>query len=248
MATQVWFNKPKRPIDLSCLIKDVISAKRRVIVASAWFTHSQLAEVIVSATVPVKWVILNQSDLDRPGSKAAYDICVSGIPLWNHDTSEACTPWSGVLVLGSGDWKEGVMHHKFILADDVVWTGSYNLTYQAGNNYETLMRIDDVLIAKQFYDEAASLILYDSLLFDEGMGLYRRPSDAFRCIECGKLFALHDLGLDTETGGTYCVKCAGNNLSSCDGYRKKTEHLTPFRGDMSPYLEYISKQPMIGDF
>lgn len=50
------------------------------------------------------------------------------------------------------------MHHKFIIIDmSVVWVGSYNFTFQARKNYETILRIADPNVAKAFWSEAEDL-------------------------------------------------------------------------------------------
>lgn len=52
----------------------------------------------------------------------------------------------------------GRLHHKFIVADQVVWCGSYNLTMAAQRyNYENILRIDDPAVADTFADEFSVL-------------------------------------------------------------------------------------------
>jgi phosphatidylserine/phosphatidylglycerophosphate/cardiolipin synthase-like enzyme len=111
-----------------------------------------------------------------------------------------------LIVLGSGDWTEGVMHHKFIICDDIVWLGSYNFTFQARKNYETLIRIDDKAITKQFHDETERLVNEPNKHFST------LANGVFSCSDCGKTFPRKELGysFDQTYGGDegyICKRC-----------------------------------------
>lgn len=199
MTIEVFFNKPVRPFDVSKLIADVRGAQRYLAIASAWFTDIEIARAFIDAPARNKFVILNGSDIAR-GSKRAYEM----IKDWDDKRIDRYEN-PRVVILGGDDWKEGVMHHKFVLIDSqVVWVGSYNLTFQARNNYETILKITDNEVFKKFWSEALNLQLEDALFM--GGGQFARSMGAFRCIECEKLFPDSAIGYN---GGSYimCVYC-----------------------------------------
>lgn len=197
---EVFFNKPVRPFDVSKLIDDIRGARQNLIIASAWFTDTGIARAFIDAPVKQKAIILNRSDVNR-GSKRAYEM----IKEWNEKHVRSWEYHSGLYVLGSGDWQEGVMHHKFALIDrQVVWVGSYNFTFQARNNYETILRIQSAKIFQEFWKEACQLIK-DEALFMGGFQ-FAQANGAFRCCQCGKLFPESAIGNDMGTW-MECVYC-----------------------------------------
>lgn len=219
MDIQVFFNKPARPIPTDVLVTDIHSAHHVLVMASAWFTSTVIANAFVSSPARRKGVILNQADLDRPNpyGNAAVDIIKEyfGSVYFadiSYDPDPDSQPWEGLTILGTGDWKEGVMHHKFIVADTVTWTGSYNFTFQAARNYENLLRIDAPEIARLYLQEAAELFDED-VLFGILDGQWALSNGAFRCCDCKKLFPVNDLGnsgFAGSHGGMWyqCKSCA----------------------------------------
>jgi len=211
MSIQVFFNKPARPIPTEALVTDIHAARHVLVMASAWFTSTVIANAFVSSSARRKGVILNQADIDRPnpyGNAAvdaikAYfnDVYYADLP---YDADPDSQPWEGLAVLGTGDWKEGVMHHKFLVADAVVWTGSYNFTFQAARNYENILRISDLEIASLYLREAAELS-EEWRLF--GPVQCASANGAFRCFDCEKLFLASDMGFDGDTW-YQCKSCA----------------------------------------
>jgi phosphatidylserine/phosphatidylglycerophosphate/cardiolipin synthase-like enzyme len=219
MSIQVFFNKPARPIPTNILIADISMARNALVMASAWFTSIPIATAFVSSPARRKGVILNQADLDRPNPYG--NIAVDAIKAYfndvyfadiSYDADPDSQPWEGLAVLGTGDWKEGVMHHKFLVADAVVWTGSYNFTFQAARNYENILRISDLEIASLYLQEAAELFNED-VLFSLDDGRDEFSNNAFRCCDCRKLFPINDLGnsdFEGSHGGMWyeCKSCA----------------------------------------
>ena len=112
---------------------------------------------------------------------------------------------NAIYILGSGDWQEGVMHHKFVIIDNtVVWVGSYNLTYQAGKNYETILRLEDPAICDRFWCEVNEL-RSEELLF---LGTqFASANGAFRCVTCERLFPFSEIGRDGDSW-VECASCA----------------------------------------
>lgn len=211
MDIQVFFNKPARPIPTDVLVTDIHSAHHVLVMASAWFTSTVIANAFVSSPARRKGVILNQADLDRPNpyGNAAVDIIKEyfGSVYFadiSYDPDPDSQPWEGLTILGTGDWKEGVMHHKFIVADTVTWTGSYNFTFQAARNYENLLRIDAPEIARLYLQEATELA-EEWRLF--GPTQCASTNGAFRCFDCEKLFPASNMGFDGDTW-YQCKSCA----------------------------------------
>lgn len=214
MGIQVFFNKPARQIPVDVLVADIHSAHHALVMASAWFTSTVIANAFVSSPARRKGVILNQADLDRPnpyGNVAVdaiksyfNDVYFADIP-YNADPDSQ--PWEGLTILGTGDWKEGVMHHKFIVADAVTWTGSYNFTFQATRNYENILRIDAPEIARLYLQEATELA-EERILF--GSTQYASVNGAFRCFSCEKLFPASNMGFNGDTW-YQCKSCAAKD-------------------------------------
>jgi phosphatidylserine/phosphatidylglycerophosphate/cardiolipin synthase-like enzyme len=207
MSTEVFFNRPMRPIPLDRLISDIAGAQEELMVACAWFTLDRIANAIVQSPAKSKGIVLNGADLARHGGVGWRAVQ----RLFDAEELVArATHWSDfmVAVLGSSDYSEGIMHHKFIVIDErLVWTGSYNLTYQAAKNYETLIRIEDEELAKAFSLEAFQLIWDEKALWTPGNDL-EMPAGAFRCAGCHHLFPDRD-GFEVEGHypSVYCRRC-----------------------------------------
>lgn len=191
MTTEVFFNRPARPIPLDRLLADIRGAQEDLYVACAWFTLDAVADAIIAAPAKNKWIALNGADLarlNRAGERVIQRIMATQeeVSLERH--------WSEfrVAILGNDDYREGIMHHKFIVVDRrVVWTGSYNFTYQAAKNYETLIRMDDPVIAQAFSAEACTLVWEERSLWKADYGNWG-GTNAFRCVSCQGLFASDD--------------------------------------------------------
>jgi phosphatidylserine/phosphatidylglycerophosphate/cardiolipin synthase-like enzyme len=103
------------------------------------------------------------------------------------------------VTLGSEDWLKGQMHHKFIAVDDrIVWCGSYNFTYMAPRNYETLLRIDDKDIALQFWKEV-NFMLDDEERWEEDEESY------LACVGCAGAVSRDKAHFVSE--GAICERC-----------------------------------------
>lgn len=191
---KVFFNKPVRPAGIAdAMIADIRAAKARLLIASAWFTETRIAQAFIDSPIAFKSVVLNRADLNRPGSHKAIEM------LMAHDPGM-------IFTLGSADFTEGVMHHKFIISDDVVWTGSFNLTYQASKNYENAIRIADKAITDLFYEEYGSLVADMRLWWGTTQVAQSDAGDAFRCCYCEKLKPFAELG-ENDGSNLACKPC-----------------------------------------
>src|SRR5882724_4057516 len=196
MKIDVLFNKPTRPFPLHRLIDDIVSARTRLAVASAWFTDAAVAAAIIKSHAQTKIVFLNTADLGR-GYRRAYEALRQYFEAFDGRIGNGSSVEKRIYLLGSGDWQEGVMHHKFILIDQtIVWTGSYNLTQHAKKNYETILLIDDADTSAQFWDEVDEL-RREELLF---LGTqFASANGAFRCSQCERLFPMSEMGVDADS-------------------------------------------------
>lgn len=245
MSVQAFFNRPVRPIDLKPLWQDMKQTRKHLVLASAWFTDSDTAGVFIDSPAEQKTVVFNAADMDR-GTKQAYELIkayFNNPVMWDEPDDPYTLLYSGVnspkygiadrsdndpdaaqyrfVVLGSGNWQEGVMHHKFILCDRVVWLGSFNFTHQARKNYETLIRIDDPGVAKDFYNEVGELISEPNLFFGDTI-----TNGAFKCQICGKVRPVQEaerlMSYDAYGGDDYnSAICKNCWRSKVEGIRAK---------------------------
>lgn len=107
-------------------------------------------------------------------------------------------------IIGGSDWQSGVMHHKFIVADNVSWFGSFNFTFNARNNYETLARLVNGKKATEFWTEAEKMTWDEEAWTDMKFG--NTGGTIFRCGICLKLFP-HSKQRYYESNGICCDKC-----------------------------------------
>lgn len=139
---QVFFSRPGKIREISdLLINDIKNAKTRILVSSAYFTDRELAEAIIGVHISEKRVIFNRKEVEENANNN-YPFKKIYNEIKNH-----CQ----VTMLGSC---RSLMHHKFIIIDKVLWTGSYNFSKNAREyNWENIIRIDERELVKQFSQE-----------------------------------------------------------------------------------------------
>lgn len=117
---------------------------------------------LVNRVVKDFFVVEEILELELPPEETAsrvesvYAEIEESVCLERNTTRQAylCSQFSGIVSAGNSDWQDGIMHHKFVVADDVVWTGSFNFTLQARKNLENLVRIADREVSNLFWQEA----------------------------------------------------------------------------------------------
>lgn len=113
-------------------------AKKRILVAVAWFTNSRLFDGLTLAlerNVEVKILILDDI-LNR--NEFGLDFGV-------------LSKLGAEVRLAKSD--KGTMHNKFCIIDDVVITGSYNWTYHANGNSENILVTDEDCVVDSYRKE-----------------------------------------------------------------------------------------------
>lgn len=234
MMIDVFFNRPYLPLPTDRLIGEVRRATRFLGVASAWFTDTEIAQAFIDAPAPRKFMVLNSADISRGDKRAfkmvreymasdkvrkakeSYDALRNKIEEdayhsdsweWGEVPRPTCPIRQYELqIRGSEDWTKGVMHHKFIVIDLlVVWTGSYNFTFQARQNFETLIRIEDYNVASRFVEELYHLSLKDDTASDNtNLDFYAGGNT---CVHCLKDIRFIDDVCTGNYGSTYCRSC-----------------------------------------
>jgi hypothetical protein len=142
MQTQAYFEDIKY-----YLKRELNTANQSIKIAVAWFTDSELFEVLVSKTndgVCVE-LILNDDDINN-GCSIDFDRLNFG-----------CNK-----IYKVGRESKSLMHNKFCIIDsNTIITGSYNWSYKAQSNYENITIIKDAPeLANQFLSEFVSLMSY----------------------------------------------------------------------------------------
>lgn len=157
---QVYFTTPKYPDDEAdhhggldeALAADIARAKASVDVAAYEFDLESVGEALVAAHergIQVRMV----TDTDNVDERAVRKLDRAGIPIVEDD-------------------RGAIMHNKFIIIDEeVVWTGSWNLTengtYRNNNNQ---VRIASATLAENYITE------FEEMFVDEAFGP-KSPAD-----------------------------------------------------------------------
>ena len=153
---KVFFNRPNKALSINGLIKDIKQAKNSVFIAAAWFTRRGILSALIESHAKTRVLVLGKHDQDgtwqqRKRQQNLFDNLQWGTS-YNHFPVD-------VHFIGSDKWQEGIMHHKFIIIDeDIVWTGSYNLTYNATLSLENAIYITDEKIVNGYYQEYTQIL------------------------------------------------------------------------------------------
>jgi len=166
-AVEVFFNRPDARWDKSRLLDEIRGAHERVVIASAWFTDKDLAAALAESVADQRWALINRADLERPGSREVFEF-LGQFDCRNFTSVIPDDCWDFGLhlaVLGTDNFRDGVMHHKFVLIDrETVWCGSRNFTWQSLRNYENILRIQSAALNAAFHTEAEELMRSEAAL------------------------------------------------------------------------------------
>lgn len=149
-ATRVWFS-PDSGIDMAHAVAAAISsASQRIVVASPVITDGPilgaLADVLQAGNVPIRGVY-DRTQMEEAlqqwqgnGQSQWKVSAFESIARGAHLSSKSSTPYTPTSV-------HDYMHVKLVVADDVVFTGSYNFSHSGEENAENLLRIQNAAFA-----------------------------------------------------------------------------------------------------
>lgn len=138
MSVEVYFSRPGQVSEIKDrIINDIKHAKRRLLVAQYTLTDDLIRNALVSNTnIIEKKLILNQKEGDLNNLHYVILGC-KGNPIYSN------------------------MHHKFLIVDDTVWVGSFNMTPAASEkNWENILRITDQKVVEKFVEEFKKMYMY----------------------------------------------------------------------------------------
>lgn len=168
---KVYFTRPGNSCEIVERLKtDIINSKDRILMASYYLTEPEIIKSIKESRATIKRIILNQPRdagvLKKNGIDSVVVLSKENTPI--------------------------IMHHKFIILDDVIWVGSFNYSTKATlMNWENLIRIEDENLNKNlfkdFIEEFKILFLFG--LAYKNSPFFHVPKD-FRkfpnCPDCSK--------------------------------------------------------------
>jgi phosphatidylserine/phosphatidylglycerophosphate/cardiolipin synthase-like enzyme len=145
--TQVWFS-PKDNIS-GKLIEKIKNSKTRIYAAIFMFTDKKIAQALIDAKnngLDVQ-VVTDKSCLEYEYGKVD-DLKSAGIDIFVYKKN-----------LKKNKYNE-IMHNKYAIFDNSVWTGSFNWTVQADvKNYENVICLTDEFALKKYLKEFEELKL-----------------------------------------------------------------------------------------
>ncbi|HFT2186413.1 TPA: phospholipase D family protein [Bacillus cereus] len=164
------------------LVDDLKKANERILVAIGFLNDAEIIKAIRdNKNVKEKRVILNEVDVEGATNYAKK----KGWPL------PKSRKWLDeklyVVTLGEADPDSpNHMHHKFVIIDNQLWTGTYNFTYGAiQRNWECMLRFPAeeqyTNLIKEFEDEFYRLFRL-GIFFNEG----RNHIIGKKCLNCNK--------------------------------------------------------------
>ncbi|MDP9726538.1 hypothetical protein J2W44_005650 [Priestia aryabhattai] len=148
---EVFFSRPGKKGEIKeRIITDIKYARKRVLISVYSFTSQEIAQVINKSKAFDKRIV-HDSKVNPKKTK-------TNTPLITDEKfiEENCAK------LG---YEYSQMHHKFIITDDVLWTGTYNLSFNAdSNNWENMMRISDKDVVRKFVEEFDKMFVFSKAI------------------------------------------------------------------------------------
>ncbi|MFL0574207.1 phospholipase D-like domain-containing protein [Priestia megaterium] len=161
---EVFFSRPGKKGEIKeRIITDIKYARKQVLISVYSFSSAEIAEVINDSKALDKRIVYDKDvDLRKMVNKYNKDTKQSyEAPLIEDENfiKENCAS------LGKSYSK---MHHKFIITDDVLWTGTYNLSFNAhSNNWENMMRISEKDVVRKFIEEFDKMFVFSKAINDK---------------------------------------------------------------------------------
>ncbi|MEO2078581.1 MAG: phospholipase D-like domain-containing protein [Bacillus sp. (in: firmicutes)] len=131
MSTEVFFSRPGQKCEIAERIKTDIKNSHERILLANYY-------------------------LTEPGIKEAIE--ESPAPIKRFVLNDKAKNVDCVVL---GQQPSVLMHHKFLIADNILWVGSFNFSSNAtGFNWENVLRINDYGTLTSYYDEFKKMYLF----------------------------------------------------------------------------------------
>lgn len=149
MSIDVFFTRPGKEEEVTYyLVGDIRYAKKRILLAMAYFSDTKILREIKENPRAEKKFLFNKSDVIRD-SEISMGLIRDGYDVVSLGTCQIKSKQEESKIVNSS-----LMHHKFIIIDDVVWIGSYNFSRNAREkNWENMIRIKDKEVVDRFVQE-----------------------------------------------------------------------------------------------
>ena len=151
--TEVYFSPIDKPT--TKLLELIKNSKKRIHAAIYMLTAKPIAQALADAAKKVDVQII----VDKISYESAFGkgkmLQEAGINLWVYQASEKDQ-------LAAANNRYGsflpLMHNKFAIIDEKVWTGSFNWTQAANNkNCENVILTDDPVVCKRYLNHFQDL-------------------------------------------------------------------------------------------
>lgn len=163
MSVDVYFSRPGKSSEIKDrIINDIKYAKRRLLVVQYTLTDELIRDALISnKNILEKKLILNEKEGDLNNLHYVILGC-KGNPIYSN------------------------MHHKFLIVDDTLWVGSFNMTPAASEkNWENILRITDEKAVKQFVEEFKKMYIYARCIpIEDGYACYKYALSNTTDIKC----------------------------------------------------------------
>lgn len=138
---KVFFSRPGTTCKIKeAIINDIINSKHQILLAMAYIDDEELISKIIDSNAKLKKVILNLDDVEKK--------IINYTSLFKGHFEKITK------ILGSNKGHFSTMHHKFLILDNTIWIGSYNLTTRASQrNWENMIRLNDLDIIQAYQEE-----------------------------------------------------------------------------------------------
>ncbi len=149
------------------LIRLIDQEKKSIKVAIYSMSHTQIAHALERAKERGILVELIVDPMSTKVKSPLHRLSKNKIALYVWDPP-------GTFMTKSGKVKKGLMHDKFcIFGDHIVWTGSFNFTYDAeARNEENVIILDSPQIAKKYLERFDEIKIRQCRAFPEYLALY----------------------------------------------------------------------------
>jgi len=149
-SAQVFFSPSDHVADR--LISYIDEEKKSIKVAVYCLTHHKIAQALIQAKergVEVEMVV---DPFSVRTKSPLHKIAKSGIPIYVWDPAAQSTLFH---TKKDKRFHRSLMHDKFcVFGNNLVWTGSFNFTYDAANSHqENVIVLEDLTLAQCYIEE-----------------------------------------------------------------------------------------------